>query len=78
MIAEPGPVAIRTRGTRIDALDFRRLPKRRDPCGNLLRVVRDRLAVWRREDDEQLVERSETLKERPECGDRASVAQGAG
>ena len=75
MIAEPGPVAIGPRGTGIDALDFRRVPKRRDPGVDVLRIVGDGLALGRGEDDEQLVQRSEASKERPECGDRASVAR---
>ena len=71
MLAKPGPIAIRARHARIDALDLRRRAERRHPSRDLLAAVCRRPAFRSGEDDQQAIERSEALKERPERRHRA-------
>lgn len=74
-IGEPGEISRPVDNARIDAADFRRRPQPLHPRADVLVVLRDRMAVRRREDDVQALEAPESREVVPEELDDPAVAR---
>ena len=75
MLREPCPVPVRPGRSRIHPFDLGNGTQVRDPSVHVVRIVGDGAPVGRGEYDEELVEGSEALQERPERRRGLAVAR---